>query len=173
LDRASVCRAFTATSSDMQETAMKTLLATTGLVLLTLGGVMAHQAAKTGGPDAAVAKALIDLEHQWQTASKANDGEALGKLLADGFVSLDTDGTTRTKAEVVALAKKSKLTTNEISDLKVVAVHGDTAVVTGLWTGKGVDGSGKTIDTKERWVDSWAKIGGKWQCISSASATTK
>jgi ketosteroid isomerase-like protein len=159
--------------SGRQETAMRTLLATTGFVLLTLGGVMAHQAAKTGGPDPAVVKALIDLEHQWQTASKANDSEALGKLLADGFVALDTDGTTRTKAEVLERTKKAKLTTNEISDLKVVAVHGDTAVVTGLWTGKGVDGSGKTVDTKERWVDSWARIGGKWQAVASASATTK
>jgi ketosteroid isomerase-like protein len=158
--------------SGRQETAMKTLLATTGFVLLTLGGVIAHQAAKTGGPDAAVAKALIGLEHQWQTASKANDGEALAKLLADGFVALDADGTTHTKAEVVERTKKSKLTTNEISDLKV-ATHGDAAVVTGLWTGKGVDGGGKTIDTKERWVDSWAKVGGKWQCVASASATTK
>jgi ketosteroid isomerase-like protein len=152
---------------------MKTLLAATGFVLLTLGGVMAHQTATTGSPDAAVVKALIDLEHQWGTASKANDGEALGKLLADGFVALDTDGTTRTKAEFVERTKKSKLTTNALSDMKVVAVHGDTAVVTGLWTGKGVDGSGKTIDTKERWVDTWARIGGKWQAVASAAATTK
>jgi ketosteroid isomerase-like protein len=152
---------------------MKTVMATTGFVLLlALGGVIAHQGAKTGGSDPAVTKALIDLEHQWQAASKANDGEALGKLLADGFVALDADGTTRTKTESVERTKKAKLTTNEISDLKVT-VHGDTAVVVGLWTGKGVDGSGKTIDTKERWVDSWAKIGGKWQCVASASATTK
>jgi ketosteroid isomerase-like protein len=152
---------------------MKTLLATTGIVLLTLGGAMAHQAARTGGPDAAVVKALIDAEQQWQAASRANDSEALGKLLADGFVTLDTDGTTRTKAEVLERTKKAKLTTNEISEVKVAAVHGDTAVVTGLWTGKGVDGSGKTIDTKERWIDSWARIGGKWLCVASASATTK
>ena len=150
---------------------MKKLLATTAFVLMTLGGVMANQAGQTGGSDAA-AKALVDLEFQWQAASKANDGDALGKLLADGLVVLDADGTTRTKAQVVERTKKSKLTTNELSDVKATA-HGDTGVVTGIWTGKGVDGSGKTIDTKERWVDTWAKIGGKWQCVASASATLK
>jgi ketosteroid isomerase-like protein len=96
----------------------------------------------------------------------------LATLLADGFVSLDVDGTTRTKAEVVARTKKQKFTTNEISDLKV-AVHGDAATVTGLWTGKGTTDTGKPLDTKERWVDSWAKVGGKWQCLASASATVK
>jgi hypothetical protein len=45
--------------------------------------------------------------------------------------------------------------------------------VTGAWTGKGTDGAGKAVDTKERWVDSWTKIGGKWLCVASASATTK
>src|SRR5215211_3389577 len=128
-----------ATGHDRQETAMKQLLATTGFVLLTLGGVIAHQAAKTDG------QALIDLEQQWQKASVGHDADALGTLLADGFVSLDVDGTTHTKAEVLERTKKSKLTTNEISDLKAT-MHGDAGVVTGIWTGKGVDGSGKTID---------------------------
>ena len=131
---------------------------------------MAHQAAKTGGPD--VGQALLDLEQQWQKASVAHDADALGKLLADGFVSLDVDGTTHTKADVLARTKTAKLTTNEISDMKAT-MHGDAGVVTGMWAGKGVDGSGKTIDTKERWVDSWAKVGGKWQCVASASATVK
>lgn len=150
---------------------MKTLLATAGIVLLTLGGAMAHQA-KTGGSDAAVMKTVADLENQWQAASKANDGDGLGKLLADGFVTLDVDGTMRTKAETIERTKKGKWVTNEISDVKVTA-HGDTAVATGAWTGKGTDATGKAVDTKERWVDTWAKIGGKWLCVASTSATTK
>ena len=55
-----------------------------------------------------------------------------------------------------------------------VTVHGDSAIVTGTWTGKGTDGTGKAVDTKERWADTWIKMpNGKWQCVASASATMK
>jgi ketosteroid isomerase-like protein len=62
---------------------------------------------------------------------------------------------------------------NEIADMKVT-VHGDSAIVTGNWTGKGTDGAGKAVDTKERWVDTWTKAAnGTWHCIASASAPMK
>jgi ketosteroid isomerase-like protein len=55
-----------------------------------------------------------------------------------------------------------------------VTVHGDTGIVTGTWTGKGTDGTGKPVDTKERWADTWVKMpNGKWQCVASAAATMK
>jgi ketosteroid isomerase-like protein len=79
----------------------------------------------------------------------------------------------RTKAQVLARIKKGKWTVNQIDDLKV-AVHGDAAVVTGSWVGKGTDGDGKAVDAKERWADTWVKTaGGKWPCVASASAPTK
>ena len=55
-----------------------------------------------------------------------------------------------------------------------VQVHGDSAVVTGVWTGKGTDGTGKAFDGKERFADTWVKMpDGKWQCVASASAPMK
>ncbi len=154
---------------------MKRLIATMTIVLLTAGVAVAQDAAKAGAgkTTSAVAQALLDLEHQWIKASKASDGDALGLLLAQEFVALDSDGTLHGKAAVVARTKKAKWVTNEISDMKVV-VHGDTGIVTGTWTGKGTDGAGKAVDTKERWADTWVKMaGGKWQCVASGSAPIK
>jgi ketosteroid isomerase-like protein len=54
-----------------------------------------------------------------------------------------------------------------------VKVHGDAAIVTGTWVGKGTDGAGKSINAKERWADTWVKSGGKWVCVASASAPIK
>ncbi len=145
------------------------------IVLLTLGSALAQEPAKAGSSKGAgsVAQTLIDLEHQWEKASKAGNADALAPMLADDFVTLDTDGSMRGKADTLARVKKAKWTTNEIGDLKVI-VHGDTAVVTGSWAGKGTDGAGKALDTRERWVDTWVKAaGGKWQCVASASATVK
>jgi ketosteroid isomerase-like protein len=74
---------------------------------------------------------------------------------------------------VLARTKKAKWTTNAIADVKIVQ-HGDSAIVTGSWTGKGVDATGKAVDAKERWADTWVKTaGGKWQCVASASAPSK
>jgi len=132
--------------------------------LLALGAAISAQG---------VAQTLIDQEQQWTKAAKANDVNVIAPLLADDFVMMDSDGSMHAKAEVLALAKKAKWTTFEIGDVKV-SVHGDSAVVTGSWTGKGTDGNGKAVDAKERWVDTWIKTAsGKWQGLASASAPTK
>ena len=152
---------------------MKRLFALGAILLLSGGIAVAQQKAAKTGAAGDVPKALMDLEHQWVKASKAADGDALAPLLAADFVTLDSDGTLHTKADYIARTKKSKWATNEIADMKVT-VHGDSAIVTGSWTGKGTDGTGKAVDTKERWVDTWVKMAdGKWQCVASASASIK
>ena len=138
-------------------------------VLLTFGVVIAAQGAQSHP----VAQTLIDQEQQWATAAKAGNADAIAPLLTDDFVMLDSDGSMHAKAEMLALAKKAKWTTFEVADMKV-AVHGDSAVVTGSWTGIGTDGNGKSVNAKERWVDTWLKsASGKWQCVASASAPIK
>jgi ketosteroid isomerase-like protein len=136
---------------------------------------MAQQPRTPGGAPQSgnVAKALMDMENQWAKASKESNGDALAPMLAEDFVMLDSDGTQHAKAEVVARTKKAKWTVNEIADMKVT-VHGDSAIVTGSWTGQGTDGSGKSVNSKERWVDTWVKTpDGKWLCVASASAPIK
>jgi len=154
---------------------MKRLLATGTIVLMALGVAIAQEAGKAGGAKTAgpVAQALMDMENQWVKASMTSNADALAPLLSENFVALDSDGTMRGKADVLARTKKAKWTTNAIADVKVVE-HGDTAIVTGSWTGKGTDATGKAVDAKERWADTWVKAaGGKWQCVASASAPSK
>ena len=154
---------------------MKQFLSAGVIVLLTVGGALAQEPAKAGGGKATgtVAQSLMDMENQWAKASKAGNAYALAPMLAEDFVALDSDGSMRTKSEALARMKKAKWVTNEIGDMKVT-VHGDAAVVTGSWTGKGTDADGKAIDAKERWADTWVKMSnGKWQCVASASAPMK
>jgi ketosteroid isomerase-like protein len=120
-----------------------------------------------------VENTLMDLERQWVKAALASTGDALAPLLATDFVSVQSDGTTQTKSVYVAMTNKGKWQVSEVSDMKV-QVHGDSAVVTGVWTGKGTDGTGKAVDGKERFADTWVKMpDGKWQCVASASAPMK
>jgi ketosteroid isomerase-like protein len=153
---------------------MKRLLVTGVIGLLTVGVALAQEGAKSGAKAASgVAQTLTDMENQWAKASKASDGDALAPLLAADFVMLDSDGSLHNKADVVARTKKAKWVTNEIADMKVV-VHGDSAIVTGSWTGVGTDGAGKAVNAKERWADTWVRTAaGKWQCVASAAAPIK
>jgi ketosteroid isomerase-like protein len=153
---------------------MKRLLASGAIVLLTAGFAMAQDATKAGSQTASgVVQTLTDMEHQWTKISKASDGDALAPMLSADFVAIDSDGSVHGKVDVVARTKKAKWTTNEIGDIKVM-VHGDSAVVTGTWTGNGTDGAGKPVNAKERWADTWVKMSnGIWQCVASISAPIK
>ena len=151
---------------------MRRLLITAAIVLLPLG-VMTAQEGAAGNASKPVAQALIDLENQWAKASKAADGDAVAPILAEDFVQVDSDGSLRGKSEVIARMKGGKWTTNEVSDMKVM-VHGDSAIVTGTWTGNGTTGEGRAINGKERFADTFVKMpNGKWQCVASASAPIK
>lgn len=152
---------------------MKRLLVTGVIGLLAVGVALAQEPRTGTAKSDGAAQALIDMENQWAKASKAGDGDAIGAMLSTDFVMLDSDGSLHSKADVVARTKKAKWVTNEIGDMKVVA-HGDSAIVTGTWTGKGTDGTGKAVDAKERWADTWVKTAnGKWQCVASAAAPMK
>ncbi len=112
---------------------------------------------------------LLDMENQWAKASAASNADAIAPMLSDDFVNTDSDGKVYGKAETLAHIKGAKWQTNQVSDMKTL-VYGNTGVVTGAWIGKGTDATGKKVDAKERWTDTWAKMrNGKWQCIASQS----
>jgi ketosteroid isomerase-like protein len=127
-------------------------------------------AVKSGG---GVEQTLIDLENKWVEAGKKNDTSMMESILADGFISMDPDGTYTTKKDYVAGVGKTKWEISEISNVKVHP-QGNHAVVTGDWRGKGTDGRKKSVDTTEHWVDTFMRMpDGSWKAISSGATTTK
>jgi ketosteroid isomerase-like protein len=118
-------------------------------------------------------KAVSDLEYQWAEAQRLGKADVVGPMLADSFTNTDADGETYGKSRLLSNLKGGKWDVNGISDVKV-KVYGDTAVATGSWTGKGVDGDGTRIDRSERWTDTWVKTPkGDWQCVASQQTASK
>ena len=118
-------------------------------------------------------KAVSDLEYQWAEAQRLGKADVVAPMLADTFTNTDTDGETYGRTRLLSNLKGGKWDVNRISDVKV-KVYGDTAVATGSWTGKGVDGDGTRIDRTERWTDTWVKTPkGDWQCVASQQTTSK
>jgi len=148
---------------------MKKVLVLFGVLLLALPLAAQKGDNMSGG---GVAQAVTQMEQQWASNSKMGNVDAVAANLADSFVELDSDGSLYTKAQAVDRMKGAKWQVNEVSNIKVM-VHGDTAIATGSWQGKGTS-AGKSIDQHESWIDTWMKMpNGKWQCIASASALVK
>jgi ketosteroid isomerase-like protein len=109
------------------------------------------------------------LENAWNHALEVKDVKALDMLLANTFVSVDIDGSVASKGEFLASIKSPDYQPSQaVTEQSSVQVHGDVAVVVGIFRIKGVT-KGKTYIHRERFVDTWVKINGTWQCLATTS----
>jgi ketosteroid isomerase-like protein len=69
------------------------------------------------------------------------------------------------KADVLADVKTSNLL-QLLMEAMAVHLHGDTAIITGIFRTTGVD-HGKPFARRERFVDTWLYRNGQWVSISS------
>lgn len=117
--------------------------------------------------------ALKALEEKWDAANLKGDGAAMGSILADRFITTNSDGKTRTKAEVLAQLKsgETKYQTSKVEDMKVY-LYGDAAIVSGRWKGKFTE-KGKQLEINERFTDTYIRERGQWRCVASHGSTIK
>jgi ketosteroid isomerase-like protein len=109
------------------------------------------------------------LENAWNHALEAKDVGALNMLLANTFVSVDIDGSVASKGEFLASIKSPDYQPSQaVTEQSTVQVYGDVAVVVGIFRIKGV-AKGKPYVHRERFVDTWVKISGAWQCLATTS----
>lgn len=132
------------------------------LVSTTAAFVLAQEAADPG-----VQSRIIALEKAWNQAYKLGDIRALDTLLDDRIVLINDDGTVQTKAEFLAGVKPSKSQEQQVAPESMsVHVFGNTAIATGVFRAKGVEG-GKPYVRRERFVDTWVYVGSKWVCVAT------
>lgn len=139
------------------------------LGLLSLAAAASSQAQKTSGSEPAIAA----LENQWLQAQRTNNPDLVAPILADKFVYTDGEGKLDSKAEMLADAKTVKWDSVDYKNVQI-ALYGGTAIVTGEFVGKGTDSSGKPVNDRSRYTDTWAKMtNGKWQCVASQDTPIK
>jgi len=140
--------------------AMRTLL----LVLL-LVCVRPSACCAQGASDSDAGSKLVALENLWNQAAQAKDMVALDRILDDGFVYVDPTGRLLTKTEVLADVSASHGMRFALETM-VVHLHGETAVVTGVYRMEGVE-RGKPFMRRNRFVDTWRYKNGFWISIAS------
>jgi ketosteroid isomerase-like protein len=149
---------------------MKGILAS--IVLLFTVSCQLFAQAKPAAPakSASVEQELIKLENDWSNASVKRDAAVLGRLLADDWTNIDPDGTVVTKTQFLADHKSGvDVVSSAVADEMKVRVYGDAAVVLGRWTGK-EQYKGKDVSGQYRFIDTWIKKDGRWQCVATAGS---
>src|SRR5512136_1691848 len=87
--------------------------------------------AQTPAQPMSVEQELIKLENGWNDALIKQDWAFLDKLLADDYISTDSDGVVQTKAQSMAKLKSGEeVFISAVNDDFRVRVYGDAAVVT-------------------------------------------
>jgi ketosteroid isomerase-like protein len=112
---------------------------------------------------------VLALEKAWNLALEEKNANALDMLLANTMVSIDIDGSISSRSEFLASIKSPAYQPSQaVTEQSTVQVYGDTAVVVGIFRVKGTE-KGKPYVHRERFVDTWIKINGTWQCVVTTS----
>ena len=102
-------------------------------------------------------QAIIEAEEHLAAASLNLDLSVFEQLLHPDYVIVQPGGIVENKAETMAsLASDTRHWQVARSDEMGVRVYGDTAVVTGRWTGKGQNGD-EPFDYQARFLSVWVK----------------
>jgi len=112
---------------------------------------------------------VLGLEKAWNRALEEKNAKALDMVLANTFVSVDTDGSVSSKREFLASIESPDYQPSQaVTEESNVKVYGNAAVVVGIFREKGKE-KGKLYVHRERFVDTWIKSNGKWQCVATTS----
>lgn len=145
---------------------MKRTIAAGGVLLLGVVIALAQQQSNISDEGGRV----LALEKAWNHALEEKDTKALDMLLANTMVSVDIDGSIQTKSEFLASIKAPDYQPSQaVTEQSNVQVYGDAAVVVGIFRVKGTE-KGKPYVKRERFVDTWVKMNGMWQCVATTAA---
>lgn len=106
---------------------------------------------------------ILEILRQYDVAQTRHDAAFFERVEADSFILTEGDGTTRTRAEAIALMKTWDKNLEYTSDDFDVRFYGDVATVAGRMTETHPSG----YRFSWRWVDLFARRDGRWQILST------
>ena len=132
---------------------------------MVFAAIIACRSLAKGAGEADITSKLLALESMWNRAAEAKDLRALDAIVDDDFVYVESDGKLLTKSEFLAEIHGAKGFQLALES-RVVRLHGNTAVVTGIYRRTGLE-HGKPFMKRERFVDTWRQKNGIWVWIAS------
>jgi ketosteroid isomerase-like protein len=143
---------------------MKSVILVTAIVCL----ASAAQAFSQNSQERDTESKLIALERLMRVqALSSKDVNVLTTFLADEFVMVTMEGLPKEKAEFLDYLQSLDSVRYETQEM-IVRVHGNTAIVTGLFQMTTVK-RGKPLAQRGRFVNTWLNREGRWLIVASVS----
>ena len=122
------------------------------------------------GPDKSAKEAIAAVGKRWDLAGQKRDTAALKEILADDFLSIESDGSTRNKTQFIESVTRSNLTYQPgVAESQEIRVYGTTGVYTGrIQINATLDG--KKVTNTVRVLAVYVLNDGQWQ-VTAVSAT--
>lgn len=112
---------------------------------------------------------VLAVERAWTEAHLHGNFAVLKQIMADDYLRIDTDGSVRNKAAVLAAYQpEDRHWEYAQGDEYDVRIYGDTAIVVGRWTARGVN-NGAAFDYAARFLTVYVRRNGSWQMLAEQS----
>jgi ketosteroid isomerase-like protein len=116
--------------------------------------------------ESAAVKEVLEMKRQYDVALMRADSSWFERVFVDDYVLILGDATTYTKSEYIKqLTSRELMWESATGQDQRVRIYGDTAVVTGRFSGKGRL-NGKPFTTDERFTSVWIRRNGQWNAVS-------
>jgi uncharacterized protein (TIGR02246 family) len=124
-------------------------------------------------PEDAPEQVFRDLENQIAQAVMTRNASAMSSLFTSDYMSVGVSGRIRSRAEIIDASLSGQLAISKVQTGKItVRLYGDTAIVVGLITVFGKDGS-KDISGQWAFTRVYQRESGKWVAASFQATPVK
>ena len=112
---------------------------------------------------------VLAIERQWTEAHLQGQSATLERLMAEDYIKIQPNGSVAGKAEVLASYQSGeRVWESAQADEYDVRLYGETAVVIGRWTARGVN-HGQRFDYAARFLSVYVRRDGRWQMVAEQS----
>ena len=112
---------------------------------------------------------VLAVEHAWTEAHLRGDVQTLEEIMAFDYVKIQPDGSLSDKTTTLASYQPDQRAWDVArGDDYDVRVYGDTAVVIGRWTARGIN-NGRPFDYAARFLSIYVRRAGRWQMVAEQS----
>jgi len=116
---------------------------------------------------------VLNVERAWTEAHLRGDVQTLEEIMAFDYVKIQPDGSLSDKRATLASYQPDKRAWDVArGDEYNVRVYGDTAVVIGRWTARGIN-HGESFDYAARFLSIYVRRDGRWQMVAEQSTDIK
>lgn len=116
---------------------------------------------------------VLAVEREWTDAHLRGDVATIARLMAHDYMKINADGSVTDRATTLAsYTPETRYWEQAQGDEYLVQIYGETAVVIGRWTARGIN-NGERFDYSARFMSVYVKRDGEWKMVAEQSTETR